>query len=108
MAYEEELAEVMRTALANLEVVEKKMFGGLCFMLRGNMLCGVHGDGGMARVGKEHEEDARKLRGVGELAFTGRPMGGFVELTAEAIEDDTIRGRVLDLAIDYVGAMPAK
>ena len=52
MAFSEEHAQILRGALSDLSgVTEKKMFGGLCFMLNGNMLCGVHKDGGMARVG---------------------------------------------------------
>ena len=76
MAFDEGLAQVFRDALIRTEgIIEKKMFGGLCFMLHGNMLCGVHQDGGMARVGKEAEANTLQIDGVTPLAFTGRPMG---------------------------------
>ncbi len=84
------------------------MFGGLCFLLNGNMLCGVHKGGGMARVGKELEAAALKLDGVDPLSFTGRKMGGMVDLSEAAIEDDETREAVLSLAWEFVGALPAK
>ena len=84
------------------------MFGGLCFLLNGNMLCGVHQGGGMARVGKEHEATALLLDGIAPLSFTGRRMGGMVDMSEAAIEDDTTRRAVLALAKDFVGSLPAK
>ena len=84
------------------------MFGGLCFLYRGNMICGVHKDGGMARVGKDLEADALEWQGVTPLSFTGRPMGGMVDMDFEAIEDDEIREAVLQLAKTFVGSLPAK
>lgn len=109
MAYEEPHAQIFRDALADVAgVTEKKMFGGLCFLLNGNMLCGVHKDGGMARVGKDLEAAALELDGVDPLSFTGRKMGGLVEMTEVALEDDSIREVVLSLALEFVGEMPAK
>lgn len=72
------------------------------------MLCGVHQDGGMARVGKESESAALQLGGVDPPSFTGRPMGGKVETTAEALEDEAIRSKLLALAREFVGSLPAK
>lgn len=109
MAYDEGHAQIFRDSLAQLQgITEKKMFGGLCFMLNGNMLCGVHKDGGMARVGKENEAVALELAGIEPLSFTGRKMGGMVDVNLEAIEDDEVRAAVLELALDFVGALPAK
>ncbi len=109
MAYDEGLAQVLRDALAGKEgVSEKRMFGGLCFMLRGNMLCGVHKDGGMARVGKANEAAALEIDGVTPLAFTGRPMGGIVDLSDDVMADDELREKVLALAIEFVESLPAK
>ncbi len=109
MAYDEQHAAILRKALSELDgITEQRMFGGLCFLLNGNMLCGVHKDGGMARVGKEHESAALKLRGVAPLSFIGRPMGGLVEMTEAALMDDQIRSTLLALAKDFVGEMPAK
>ena len=109
MAYDEGLAQIFRDGFIRFEgVSEKKMFGGLCFMLNGNMLCGVHQDGGMARVGKENETAALQLEGVTPLSFTGRPMGGMVDLDADVITDYQRRADVMALAIEYVENLPAK
>ena len=109
MAFDEKHAEIFRKALSDLdEITEKKMFGGLCFLLRGNMICGVHQDGGMARVGKENEAAALKLKGVDPLSFRGRPMGGMVEMTESALRNKKTRDAVLKLAKEFVGALPAK
>ena len=109
MAYNEKYAQIFRYALGDLEgITEKKMFGGLCFMLNGNMLCGVDKEGGMARVGKDNEAAALALDGVDPLSFTGRRMGGLVELSDGAVENPEIRSAVLALAKEFVGALPAK
>ena len=109
MAFDEGLTQILRDHLIDLDgITEKKMFGGLCFMWRGNMLCGVHKDGGMARVGKDNYARALEIDGVSPLSFTGRPMGGMVDVDAAVIEDDARRGALLALAQDFVGGMPAK
>ncbi|SMH55599.1 TfoX/Sxy family protein [Maritimibacter sp. HL-12] len=109
MSYDEGLADLMRGDLTDTPgISEKRMFGGLAFMLDGNMLCGVHPGGAMYRVGKDNEPFALAIPGAREMAFTGRRMGGFVELDDEAMADDTRRTRVLDLAFDFIRTMPAK
>ena len=109
MAYDDGLAQVLRDALADDDgITEKKMFGGLCFMWRGHMLCGVHKKGGMARVGKENEPEALKIDGVDPLSFTGRPMGGIVDVSDEAFEDDERRAQIMDLAKQFVETLPPK
>ncbi|MCA9078274.1 MAG: TfoX/Sxy family protein [Planctomycetaceae bacterium] len=109
MAYSEQHAELLRNSVASFgDITEKKMFGGLCFLLNGNMLCGVHKGGGMARVGKALEAAALELDGVDPLSFTGRKMGGLVDLNETAIEDDETREAVLSLALEFVGELPAK
>lgn len=109
MAYDEGLAQIMRDALADRGgVTEKRMFGGLCFLLNGNMLCGVHKGGGMARVGKANEAEALAIDGVAPLSFTGRKMGGLVDLSDELIEDEARFARVLAMTEKFVGEMPSK
>lgn len=86
MAYDEGLAEILRTDLAgHTNIEEKRMFGGLCFMKDGHMLCGVHKAGGMFRVGKPRYEAALAIEGAGPMQFTGRPMGGLVDVTEAAM-----------------------
>ena len=89
MAYDEGLAERIREVFAGRrDVVEKKMFGGIAFMVRGNMCCGVIKDSLMARVGPVHYVAALKRPYAHELNFTGRPMKGFVYVDQEGLPDD--------------------
>jgi TfoX/Sxy family transcriptional regulator of competence genes len=109
MAFSAEHATIFRRALARVAgISEKQMFGGLCFLLNGNMLCGVHQTGCMARVGKDQESIALNIDGVQPLSFTGRKMGGMVDISFAAIEDRASRAAILKLAKDYVSALPAK
>ena len=109
MAYDEGLAELLRSDLADRRgVVEKRMFGGLCFMLDGHMLCGVHKGGGMFRVGKTRHDEALGIDGASPMAFTGRPMGGMVDVTDDAMVDDARRGQLMGLAIENVRSLPPK
>ena len=83
------------------------MFGGLCFLVDGHMVCGTHENRFMFRVGRENEAAALARPGARPMDFTGRPMGGFVW-----VGPDSCRGAVLDdwidLATDYVRALPPK
>ena len=109
MAYDQGLAATMRDDLLDQQgVSEKKMFGGLCFLMNGNMVCGVHQGGGMFRVGKSREAEARSIEGAGELTFTGRPMGGMIEVSDEALADDLRRRKWIALAVANASSLPAK
>jgi hypothetical protein len=109
MAYDDGLAELMRGDLADLAgLEEKRMFGGLVFMLNGNMLCGVHPGGGMVRVGKDGEAAALAVAGTRPMAFTGRRMAGFVDVSDEALADDARRARLIALALDFNRTLRAK
>ncbi len=109
MAYDEGIAEIIRDDLSDRSgIVEKKMFGGLCFMMDGNMLCGTYRDGGMYRVGERNEAAALDLPEVRQMDFTGRPMKGFVLCGGGTFANDDLRRTLLGLALDFVGAMPPK
>ncbi len=109
MAYDEGLAQIMRDALAGMDgIVEKNMFGGIGFMLNGNMLCGVHQTGAMFRVGKVNEAAALAVDGVSPLSFTGKKMGGMLDVDEELLADDVRRDQVMALALEFVAALPAK
>lgn len=106
MAYDEGLAELLRTDLAEMpNIEERRMFGGLCFLKDGNMLCGVHKGGGMFRVGKARQAEALTIDGASPMAFTGRPMGGLVDVTDEAMADDALRARLMALALSNVAEL---
>ena len=109
MAFDEGLAEILREALTDLDgIVEKRMFGGLAFMWHGHMLCGVHAGGAMFRVGKERHAEALAIAGVTPMAFTGRPMGGMVDVAVDAMADDARRDAVMALARANVASLPPK
>ncbi|GGE43868.1 TfoX/Sxy family protein [Actibacterium pelagium] len=109
MAYDEGLATILRDDLTEMPgITEKKMFGGLCFLLNGNMLCGVHKDGAMFRVGKDNEAEAMAIDGAGPMEFTGRKMGGMIDVSDDGLVDDASRAEWLRLSLDFVKPMPAK
>jgi len=109
MAYDEGLADLFRDDLVDTDgIEEKRMFGGLCFMMHGHMLCGVHKDGAMFRVGKDREPRALAMNGVTELAFTGRKMGGLVDVSEAVMADDEARRRLLGLAMENVHTLPPR
>lgn len=108
MAYDPGLAQTLRDALAEHSVTEKKMFGGLAFLLEGHMVCGVHKGGAMVRVGKDHYQSALTLPGVTPMMFTGKPMVAMVDVSDATVEDDTLRGRLLDMALATVRLLPPK
>jgi hypothetical protein len=102
------LVELLRDDLADTPgISERKMFGGIAFMQYGNMMCGVSKDGLMFRVGKAAEAEALAMPHVRPLGFTGRPMGGFVEVGPEAAEDAP-RDQLLALALAYCKTLPPK
>ncbi|MEP5168227.1 MAG: TfoX/Sxy family protein [Shimia thalassica] len=109
MAYDEGLATLLRDDLADhYGLSEKRMFGGLCFLLHGNMLCGVHKGGGMFRVGKDNETEALAIEGARPMDFTRRKMGGMIDVDDDLMADDARRAAVLALALDFVAPLPAK
>ncbi|RMF37189.1 MAG: TfoX family protein [Alphaproteobacteria bacterium] len=116
MAYDEGMAQTLREALEGLPgISEKKMFGGLCFLMNGNMVCGVHGGsrhepvpGCMFRVGPERMEQALAIPGTATMAFTGRPMKGMVEANAAVLADDARRGALVGLAVAFASSLPPK
>jgi hypothetical protein len=84
MAYDEELADRIRRALGpDQRVTEIRMFGGLCFMVRGHMSCGVMKDEMMLRLGPEGVAAALKLKHARPMDFTGKPMRGMIYVARE-------------------------
>ena len=109
MAYDEGVAQRVREALQQIQgVTEKKMFGGIAFMINGNMCAGVVGDTLMLRVGPENYEPALKQPHVRQMDFTGRPLTGYVYVAPEGFEDDADLARWIDLGWRFVRGLPAK
>jgi TfoX/Sxy family transcriptional regulator of competence genes len=109
MAFSAALAERIRQALARKRgVEEKKMFGGVGFLLNGNLLVGVWKDSLIVRVGPEEGGEALKEPHASEFDITGRAMKGWVLVAPEGVEgDDQLSGWV-QRAVKFVGKLPAK
>src|SRR4051794_21340041 len=108
MAYDEALAARMREVFARrgIEVVEKKMFGGLSFMVAGNMCCGVIKDDMMVRVGRERHEAAMAQPHARVMAFTGKPMDGWVMVGRDGFARDADLEAWVQRGLDNVAALP--
>ena len=108
MAVDEDLAERMRAALAGTGAVrEVRMFGGLCFMLNGNMVAGTSTRGLMVRVGKERQADALVRPGAKRMEMTGRPMEGYIFVDPPPSDDRSLQDW-LALAVAFVKTLPPK
>lgn len=108
MAYDERLADRIRDALASEDgVTERKMFGGIAFMVNGNMTCGVVRDDLMLRIGADAADEALDRPHVRPMDFTGRPMTGMVY-----VEPDGVRGVALEnwvgKAVAFARSLPPK
>jgi TfoX/Sxy family transcriptional regulator of competence genes len=108
VAYDEDLAQRVRDLLsARAEVSERKMFGGIAFMVAGNMACGVLGEDLIVRLGEEGEK-ALAEEGVRPFDFTGKPMKSTVYVSPERTSDDAGLAEWVEAGADYAASLPAK
>jgi hypothetical protein len=109
MAAAKLLVERIRHLLSRRRgITEKKMFGGVCFLLNGNMLVAVWGDSLVARVGAEQAEMALTEPDVREMDLTGRPMKGWIIVEHDGVDSDQQLTRWIDLSLTFVRTLPAK
>jgi len=109
MPYDEELADRVRAALGAIRgVTEIKMFGGLCFTVRGHMAVGVTGQDLMARLPADETEAALREGGVRPMDFTGKPMRGFVYVGPDGCATDKALQTWVDRSVAHASTMPAK
>jgi len=109
MAFSESLADRIRHALGrNRGIVEKKMFGGVGFLLGGNICVGVWKTSLIVRLDPEQYEDALAEPHVREFDITGRAMRGWVLVEAEGIDDDQELRAWIDRSLNFVAGLPAK
>lgn len=109
MPFDEKLAERIRKELAPRRgVTEKKMFGGLCFLIRGNMVCGVERDNLVLRVGPDQYESTVSKKHARAMDFTGRPLKGFVYVSSAGYRTSASLRKWIGLALDYAGRLPKK
>ena len=109
MAYDEGLAERIRNhTAARPGIGEKKMFGGLCFLVEGNMCFGIVGSELMVRVGADAYAEALALPHAREMDFTGRAMRGMVYVGEDGIAEDPDLLAWLERGMAFAGSLPPK
>jgi TfoX/Sxy family transcriptional regulator of competence genes len=108
-ALSDAMGERLRPLLKKLPVVEKKMFGGLGFMLNGNMLIGTTAKGDLlVRVDPDKAADALGRKGAYQMHMGPRPMTGFIAVDASGTADATALGNWITYAYAYVKTLPPK
>jgi hypothetical protein len=109
MAYDEFLADRIRQIMKEKKVsfIEKKMMGGLCYMIDDKMCCGIHFDKKkqsnllMARIGEQASDQALQQTGCHPMDFTGKPMKGFVFVTPDGYDMDEDLANWIQLCLDF-------
>ena len=109
MAYNEELAERMRAKLKTARgVVKKKMFGGVGFLVNGNMACGIIKDDLIVRLSEEEFIKALKRKNVRVFDYSGRPMTGWIYVSAEGYKSDKALEGWIDKGVTFAKSLPKK
>jgi TfoX/Sxy family transcriptional regulator of competence genes len=110
MAYDEELAERIRGMLGDQPVVEKKMFGGLAFLLNGHMSVSASGQGGLlVRVDPADSDSLLDEPGVTLMQMGNRkPMDGWLRVAPEAVQDDAALARWVERSLAYARSLPPR
>lgn len=109
MPYDERMAGRVRRILSGRpDVVERKMMGGLCFMLSGSMCCGVSASALLVRVGRDAYQRMLAQPYVRPLEFAGRRPTGFVLVDTEGCRTDRALARWIQRGMDFVSTLPAK
>ena len=103
MAYNEFLADRIRQAFKDkgIDPEEKKMMGGICYMVNDKMCAGVIGDKLMARLDPDIYDEAIQKKGCRPMDFTGRPMKGFAYVEPEGIDMDDELAEWVQLCLDF-------
>jgi TfoX/Sxy family transcriptional regulator of competence genes len=103
MAYDEYLAERVKGILKEKHIVfeEKKMMGGLCYMVDDKMCLGIVKNNLMARIGPEIYQEALQKKGCKEMDFTGRTMKGYVFVEPEGVDMEDDLNEWVQLCLDF-------
>jgi TfoX/Sxy family transcriptional regulator of competence genes len=109
MAYNEKLAQQVKAEIGKLPgFTEKKMFGGIAYLVNGNMACGVNGENLIVRVGPEKHAEAEKRPHTKSYDMTGRPMKGWIAVDAKGREKDQELKSWIDMGIKFAQSLPKK
>jgi hypothetical protein len=109
MAFDEGLAERVREVFAGKRgITEKKMFGGLCFLLHGNMVLGVSKNELLVRVGPEQHDEVMRMKHVRPMDFTKKPMKGYAFVGPKGFDSDADLAAWVARCVKFVGTLPKK
>ena len=109
MVYDEKLAGRIRNMLVKQKGIdEKKMFGGISFLLKGNMCCGVLKNNLIVRIDPKNYEKALTESHVRPMDFTGRPLKGLVFVDPAGYQTDEDLAKWVKRAVDFASSLPAK
>ena len=109
MAYDDAVADRVRKVLKRRKgISERKMFGGIAFMLNGNMVCGVNKKDLVLRLGKERAANALSEPHIREMDFTGRPMKGMVFVGARGFQSDAALEKWMQYGLQFALSLPPK
>ena len=109
MAYDKSLAQRTREILRRKrDVSEKEQFGGIGFLIRGNMACGVLGKELLVRVGPANHEEALRNKSAKPFAISGRPSKGWVLVTTSGTKADADLEKWVEVGVKFARSLPAK
>lgn len=109
MAFDERLAERIRKRLGKRkELAEKKMFGGIAFLLNGNMCVGVHKQDLIVRLDPEETDEALSQPHTRVFDLSGRPMKGWILVESSGLKDEKALGKWVSISVDYAMSLPKK
>ena len=110
MPYDEELADRLRAMLDDeANVSERKMFGGLAFLIAGNMAVAASGQGGLLlKCDPPRTDELTKRAGVARMEMRGREMDGWLRIDADMVDADDDLRRWVDVGVSYARSLPAK
>lgn len=109
MAHNVELEKRIKKILKAKKKIEiKNMFGGICFMHNGNMLCGIDKNRLMVRVGPEQYESVLKMKYAKVMDITGKPMKGFIFVSEDGLKSDSNLKKWIQLGLNFTGHLPPK
>lgn len=108
MAYDLKLADRIRSQLHSLPFVEKKMFGGVGFLIGGNMACGVNKDNLIVRIDPEKQNILLKKPYTKPFDLTGKPMKGWLVVEADGCRTDKLLSAWVKEGVEFASALPPK
>ena len=107
MAYNEDLDARVSEAVSAWGTTRKRMFGGTCHLINGNMMCGVHGDSLIVRLGEAQAQESLGRPHVRPFDMTGRPMKGWVMVDEAGLKGEALKGW-LEKARSFAESLPPK